>query len=298
MEEKKGSQRLGYLMVFIAGFLWGTIGLFVKQLGSCGAGADVISLLRVGFSLLIMFVVCLAHLGWKGMRLSKRNLFACALLGIITQAVYNLCYSRAIEIIGVSFGSVLLYVSPIFTLIFSILLFGERLTVIKCLAIAANIIGCILTVTNGSFDIGTLALSGIFLGVAAGFCYSLAAIIGRIATEGGNPFLTAMYSFLFASLFIVGKMLIGGVEFHVDGPILVWGFFYALIATSITYMVYYTGVDMIAETSRVPVIASVEVVVATVIGILVYGERIGVLSLLGIVLVLSSIAIINMGKRS
>lgn len=297
MSEKKSSENLGYLFIFIAGFLWGTIGLFVKQLGAAGASADMISLLRIGFSLVIMFVVCLVHLGPAKMRLSGRNLLACALLGIITQAVYNLCYSRAIAIIGVSMGSVLLYISPIFTLIFSILLFKEKLTIIKCLAIFANILGCILTVTNGRFDIGSLAISGIFLGVSAGFCYSLAAIIGRIATEGGNPFLTAMYSFFFASIFILAKMFITGSHIVVSGPILAWGFAYAFIATSLTYMVYYNGIEMIKETSRVPVIASVEVVVATLIGIFLYGERIGLVSLVGIVLVLSSIMIINLKGR-
>lgn len=297
MRVKKSSENLGYLFIFIAGFLWGTIGLFVKQLGSLGANADMISLLRMGFSFLIMFTICLVHLGPERMRLSRRNLLACALLGIVTQAVYNLCYSRAISIIGVSMGSVLLYISPIFTLVFSILLFGERLTFIKCLAIVLNVLGCMLTVTNGNPDIGTLSLYGIFLGVAAGFCYSLAAIIGKIATEGGNPILTAMYSFFFASLFIIAKIAVTGSSLCLSAPVLAWGFAYALIATSLTYIVYYWGVEMIAETSRVPVIASVELVVATVIGILLYRESIGIVSLVGIVLVLSSIMIINLKGR-
>ncbi|MCR5732441.1 MAG: DMT family transporter [Sphaerochaetaceae bacterium] len=287
------NERRGYLFVFIAGFLWGTIGLFVKQLGLAGATADTIALLRVGFSFLIMFFICIIKLGPEKMFLSRRNIFACALLGIITQAIYNLCYSRAIEIIGVSFGSVLLYVSPVFTLLFSMLLFSEKLTLEKGLAILMNILGCVLTVTNGNLDVSSLAFGGIFLGLAAGFCYSLAAIIGRIATEGGNPLLTAMYSFFFASIFILLRSLFVTSEFIFSGPILVWGFIYALIATSLTYIVYYRGVEMIKETSRVPVIASVEVVVASLIGVALYKERIGAVSLVGILLVISSIAMLN-----
>lgn len=291
------TERKGYLFVFVAGFLWGTIGLFVKQLSLHGANADTIALLRVGFSFIIMLFVCLALLGAKRMCLSVRQLIACALLGIVTQAVFNICYSLAIESVGVSVSSVLLYISPVFTLLFSMLLFSERLSKEKVLAIVTNIIGCILTVTNGCLDISSLNLDGILFGVAAGFCYSLAAIIGRIATKDGNPLLTAMYSFFFATVFLLLRSPFTKTRFVFSSEILIWGFFFALIATSITYIVYYKGVEMIKETSKVPVMASTEVVVASLVGVLLYGERIRLVSLVGIILVLSSILMLSFRSK-
>jgi len=46
--------------------------------------------------------------------------------------------------------------------------------------------------------------------------------------------------------------------------------------------------------SKMPVIASVETVVATLIGVLVFKERLGFINVLGIICLLSSIAIMNL----
>ena len=62
-----------------------------------------------------------------------------------------------------------------------------------------------------------------------------------------------------------------------------WGFFYALITTAIGYIFYYEGLKHITESSKVPVIASVEVIVASLIGVVWYREHLGFISFLGIV---------------
>ena len=80
--------------------------------------------------------------------------------------------------------------------------------------------------------------------------------------------------------------------------ILVWGFLYALIPTAIAYGLYYQGLQSIAESSKVPVISSVEAVVATIIGVLLYQERLSVFGLVGIALVLSSIVVMNVTPKA
>jgi DME family drug/metabolite transporter len=48
------------------------------------------------------------------------------------------------------------------------------------------------------------------------------------------------------------------------------------------------------EISKTPVIASVEIVVATLIGIIVFEEGLNFINMLGIIIIFSSIVIINM----
>lgn len=67
------------------------------------------------------------------------------------------------------------------------------------------------------------------------------------------------------------------------------GVLYALIPTAIAYLLYYRGLQQIQESSKVPVLASMETVVAAVIGVLVLGEKLGVAHYLGIVVVMVSI---------
>ena len=71
---------------------------------------------------------------------------------------------------------------------------------------------------------------------------------------------------------------------------------YGLIPHSRVLFFLYARFITGLETSKVPVVASVETVVAAVIGIFVFSESMSFLKLFGIVLVLASIAIMNMVK--
>lgn len=75
------------------------------------------------------------------------------------------------------------------------------------------------------------------------------------------------------------------------------GFLYGLIPTAVAYLLYYMGVQKIKETSKVPVISSVETLVSVSCGVLLLGETLGIVNILGIGLVLSSIALMNYKKK-
>ena len=215
------------------------------------------------------------------------------MLGILCHGVYNICYSIAVTTIGVALSAVLLDIAPLFTSLFSVLFFQEKVTFLKGIAVIINIIGCILTVTNGKLEIQSLALFGLLMGVGAGFLYALTAIIGRVAAKNTYPFIMSMYSYFFAAVFLGISMGVSRTEFTFNTGILFWGFFYALITTAIGYIFYYEGLKHITKSSKVPVIASVEVIVASLIGVVWYREHLGFISFLGIVAVLLSIILMN-----
>ena len=60
---------------------------------------------------------------------------------------------------------------------------------------------------------------------------------------------------------------------------------------------YYDGISKITETARIPVLASVETVVAAIIGLVVFGQSLGPVKIIGIALVLASIAVMNTNKK-
>mgnify|MGYP002548736873 CR=1 FL=1 len=287
------NEKTGYLLVFIAGTFWGLIGIFVKSMAACGASATMTSFLRVFFAFLIMLVLCLVKCKPHDLLIGWKPLLSCALLGVLCHGVYNICYSIAVTTIGVALSAVLLDIAPLFTLLFSVLFFQEKVTFLKGIAVIINIIGCILTVTNGKLEIQSLALFGLLMGVGAGFLYALTAIIGRVAAENTHPFVMSMYSYFFAAIFLCISMGVSRAKFTFNTGILFWGFFYALIPTAIGYIFYYECLKHITESSKVPVIASMEVIVASLIGVVWYREHLGFISFLGIVAVLLSIVLMN-----
>ena len=293
----KKSGLAGSLLILLAGVLWGSIGVFVKELNRVGATGEVTNFLRQSSAFVLMIPVCLLKGGPRSLKVSGRTLLSCLVFGVICHGMTNICYTAAVNTIGMSSSVVLLYLAPVFTMLFSILFFKEKMSLRKVAAIFINILGCVLTVTNGVFDFRTLAIVGILFGIGSGFCYGLAPIVWKFTREGENPYVVNLYSFLFAAIFLGlwMKPWQGGIA--IDGKMIFWGVLFGLVATAAAYTVYYMGLQIITESSRVPVIASIEVVVATLFGILLYSEGIGPVGILGIVLVLASIAIMNLKKK-
>ncbi len=175
------------------------------------------------------------------------------------------------------------------------LLFKEKLNLLKWLALLANVIGCALTATGGDFRAASLAPLGLLIGVGAGFTYAMTAVIGRIAMrEEASPFAVATYNLFFGCLFIaLVRRPWRTVEVPFNGKLLVYGLAFGLIATALAYSFYFSGLSKITETSKVPVVASVELVVATILGVLVFSESLTGIKILGIVLVLLSILLFS-----
>ena len=293
MKRKNTTFERGTVLIFIAGCLWGSIGLFIRLMSDAGASAATISFLRMAFAFVILLVVTVIRSGISAFRVSGRVLFFSAMLGLVCHGVYNVFYSWAVVRIGVTVSAVLLNVAPVFTAILSALFFHERLTSHKCIALLINVIGCVLAATGGQYTAASLSVSGILFGVASGLCYALTAIFGKLAGEDSDPFVVSTYSYLFAALFLAVFMRPWETSITLTPPIVWLGFLYALIPTAIGYLLYYQGVQQIQESSKVPVIASMETVTAAILGVLVLGEKLTVIHYLGIVVVMVSIVLMQ-----
>ena len=279
------------LYIFLAGVLWGGIGIFVNGLTASGASQGIICTIRMFSAFVIMLAIALAKHGKRVILTDKKALFFCALLGIISNGLFNIFYTASIKINGMGIACVLMYTAPVFTAIASGIIFHEKFSGLKIFALVLNIAGCILTVTGGDLSLSALNLTGLLMGLGSGFGYGMAAVFGRLAGDRTDAIITSMYSYFFASIFLCAVLRPDFVPVMGNAKILGWGFMYGLIPTALAYMFYYTGIKRIPDTSRVPVIASIEPVTAVLIGLVLYGENIGAGNFAGVIVVLVSIAL-------
>lgn len=289
-------QRKGYFMVLIAGCLWGTNGFFVSILGDLGVQSSTVAFLRLAVAAILLALIMLVMGGKKLFKIDKYGLLACLALGIFSQALFNYSYNEAIDHIGVAMACILAYTSPIFVCIMSRLFFKEKIGPVKIIALAVNIIGCILTVTGGNFTSIKFSVYGAGAAVLAGFLFALMTIISTTTTSY-HPLTILFYSFVFGAvtLGVIARPWNAIVQ-AASLPLLLAVLGYCLIATVGSYFIYLRGLSKKLETSKVPVVTSVETVVATCIGIFVFSEAIGLVKLIGIGLVLASIVIMNMAR--
>lgn len=206
---------------------------------------------------------------------------------------------NAIEQGGMATAAVFLYTSPIYVALISRILFKEALTKNKILAILINIVGCIITVTGGDFSTMKLSIFGLIMGILAGFTYALLPILSRTGADKEDPFTSAFYGQAFGALllfFLIRPYNGIGAEFSLQMLLVLIGF--GIVPSAMGYIVYYAGIGKVIETSRIPVLASVETVVAAVVGLVVFGQGLSLMKVIGIALVLCSIAVMNMTKKT
>ena len=299
MNKQRSKTTTGYFYVLMAGVLWGSIGFFVRKLNEIGADTALTSFMRIFCAWIILIFILSAMSLRSGkifFRISKKGLIQCLIMGVVTQAMFNASYSGCINTVGVAMGSVLLYTAPVFVCIMSKLFFKENINARKGISLVINLLGCFIMVTGG--DLGVLKVSGIgvLLGIGAGFFYAMVTILGKFASDEVNPFTMVFYNFLFGwiSLAIFTNPLPKMAA--ISGPYF-WllAFGYGLIPTVGSYLFYMNGISHDLELSRVPIIASVEPVIATLIGLLVFHENIGIINALGLIIVLFSIVLMNAG---
>ena len=287
-------KKLAVLSVLAAGTLWGCIGIFVRHYEELGLGSMQIAALRITLSAVIFAVFVLI----RDPRLFKVRLrdFWCFLgTGIVSVGVFTFCYFKSIELSSLSVAAVLLYTAPAFVMLFSLALFKERMTVMKGVSLVLAVLGCAMTTGVIGGDVN-VTLSGFLFGIGSGVCYALYSIFSRFALNRGyQPFTITLYTFILAAVF---SLLVCDVSpvirvVTADEGSLGYAFLFALVSCVLPYAFYTVGLKHISS-GTASIIATVEPVVATIVGAWYFGEAIGVpFGYIGVALVFLSVALIN-----
>ena len=143
---------------------------------------------------------------------------------------------------------------------------------------------------------GAMSLGALLCGLGAGFGYALYSILGTIALRRYEPFTVTFYGFLFGA---AGCLAAGSPpELWANicaAPAATMLWFIpaaALVSAVIPYLCYTKGLKTV-EAGKASIIATVEPVVASLLGIVLYREAMSLSAALGIVLVLAAIVILN-----
>lgn len=290
-------KKLAPFLILLSGCLWGSMGLFVRNLTQAGLSSLEIVALRAFITTVLMAITLLIIN--KGMfRIRIKDVWCFLGTGIGSILLFNYCYFTAINITSLSVAAVLLYTAPGFVMVMSYFLFKEKMNGRKILALVLTFLGCVLvTGVLGAGD--ALSLRGILMGLGAGFGYALYSIFSRYALERGYSSLTiTFYTFLIASFGIIPMVSLLSIGTYLTGGAgnILFLIAFGLVSTVFPYLAYTLGLKHV-ENGRASIIASVEPVVATLFGVFVFKEKLTLMNLLGMILVLGAIVLCNTKGR-
>lgn len=285
------------IFILTAGILWGIISIFVNVLSELGFTSMQIVAVRVFFSaaiLLIYLLIC----DKKALKIRFKDIPFFLGTGVFSIIFFNFCYFQAIRLMGGSaIPALLLYTAPIFVMIISCILFKEKITKQKILALLLTLIGLTL-VTGALTGGGELSLVSVLFGIGAGFGYALYSIFGKFLVGKYSAVTITAYTFIVASLFAVP---FSGVAENIELLFSLKGISAALIlaffCTVLPFLLYTKGLEG-AEAGKASVLAAIEPFMAAVIGVIFWDEVMTAAKICGMIFILAAIVILNLKKKS
>ena len=295
MSKKISGTLLSPLFILTAGILWGCMGLLVRSMTPRGFTSMEIVFFRAVVTGVLMLILTFS-LKRKELKIRWKDLWCFLGTGLASVVFFNFCYFSCIQRAALSTAAILLYTAPSFLMILSAFLFKERFTLVKVLCLVLTFAGCVLV--SGGFG-EMISPSALLLGLGAGFGYALYSVFSRYAIEKGySSFTITTYTFLFAMvgcLPFVNPVHFAGclTESGVWVPVFI---LLTVLTTVAAYLLYTAGLSGM-ENSVAGILASVEPVVATLIGVFIFRESLSLWSFAGIVLVLSSCVLVSLCGR-
>ncbi len=285
--------------VLLAGILWGVINIFVKTLSAHGLDALQISAIRMVVAAVIFPLVVLIKDPSK-MKIRLKDFWIFVGTGIISIVLFNTCYFYTMINSQASVAVVLLYTSPVFVMLLSALIFKEKITLQKIIALILTVAGCVLVagVIGGTYTITPFV---ILTGIASGLFYALYSIFGNFGLRRYDPSTVTAWTFLFAVVVAVplGKVGKTVAVLRQEPVLILYAVGIGVVSTILPYFFYTWGLNRM-DPSKAAIIVAVEPLVGAVIGMTVFHEPHNILKLIGISLIIAAIVLLNLKweKRS
>lgn len=277
-----------YALILVAATLWGIISIFVQGLAEYGFSTLQIVAMRVVISAVILTV----YVAVKDSRLLRIRLTHIKYFigtGIFSIAFFNWCYFTAIRETSVAVAAILLYTAPAFVLVLSRLLFGEKLTTGKIAALVGTFCGCSLVVGILPGLAALIPVYGLAAGLGAGFGYALYSIFSKYALQHYSALTVTVYTFWCAAAVMVPISELWAVQsLFFQWPVVAYCIGFSLFSTILAYWCYTTALSHI-EAGRAAIAATLEPIVATLVGILFFDQVLSFWQLFGIILVIAAV---------
>ncbi|WP_297983495.1 EamA family transporter [uncultured Oscillibacter sp.] len=280
-----------YASILAAAALWGMIGLWNRNLMAGGfTPTDIVVVRNFGGMLLLAAVFAVKDR--SVFRVRREHLKYFFGTGVVSVMLFTVCYFSCQQICSLAAASILLYTAPSFVVVLSAVLWHEPVTRKKVLALALTLAGCALVCGVFAGDL-TVTAPGILLGLGSGFFYALYSIFGRYALAHYPPLTVTVWTFLFAGPASLALLRPGRMAAAL-GPPRQWLLSLGLVvfSTVAPYILYTRGLARV-ESGRASIMASLEPVAATLVGVLAFGEPLSPAAAAGILCVLAGVYILR-----
>lgn len=276
--------------------MWASSGTAGKGLFVAGMTPFELVQARVTLASLVMALGLFAFAPAQ-LRIRLRDAAYMLLLGGLVMATVQFTYFYAISKIQVVAAILIQYTAPILVAVYSVLFWGERLTIYKALALALSLVGCYLVVGAYNLELFHMNRVGIIAAVGSAVSFAAYTLIGERMMHRYPPWTVVFYAMLFAS--VTWNVVQPPLEFlRSSHSPLEWGLimYVVLFGTMAAFGLFFVGVSHIRST-RATITSTLEPISAGFLAFIFLGEALAPLQIFGAMLVIAAIVLLQVERE-
>lgn len=297
MEHRGESNGYVYLKLVMVTMFWG--GTFIStRIAAQTFGPFTGAAYRYGIALLFLVPLALMQArtdvrGGTRFLPGARQLPMILLLGLSGIFAYNFFFFKGLKTIPASRGALLAALNPTLVMLFSAIIYRERITARKLFGILVSLAGVVIVISRGQV---TQLLSGLeqgdlfMLGCPVSWAvYTLAA---RPVLKHSSPLMASTWASLSGCLML---LLFAATEPYPAGvPLKVWGAlaYLGLIGTVVAFIWYYQGIRKIGPT-KTAIFNNLVPVFAVIFSVLILQEKVSWYTWVGGLMVIGGVLVVN-----
>lgn len=287
-----------FIYILIGAFLWGTIGFYVKKLYAFGFTPMEVVTLRVVSASILLFLYMLIR-SPKNIKLHQWHDIKYFIgTGILSIIFFNYCMFKTMELATIPISAALLYTGPAFVIVLSYIFFKEPITKSKIMALVLTLAGAALVVGLFPLNLKTLAFSTILIGLGSGLGYALYSIFSKFALEKYDSLEITFFTFIVAAITLLPFFPFADKATQLLEPaVILYAFGLGFLPTAVAYIAYTFGLAQ-TEASKASILATLEPVVATFVGILIFSEPFSFLQMVGMAAIIFAVILVNLDSDS
>ena len=283
----------GSICGILAAISYGTNPLGALNLYADGLNANSVIFYRYALATAILAVMMAVQR--KSFFVSRRELGILSVLGIL-MAGSSLTLYCSFNFMDAGIASTILFVYPVMVAVIMAVFFKEKVTAVTVISIALALSGISLLYNGG--DGATLSTVGVILVIISSLTYAVYIVVVNKSSLRMSSVKLTFYVLFIGTLFIIVYSFVGkGAQIQPLTTMSEW--MYALVLavfpTVVSLILMVIAVHNVGSTPTA-VMGALEPITAVCIGIFVFGEAFTMRLGIGILLILTAVILIVVGK--
>ena len=281
----------GIILTILSALLYGVTPVLASYTYDMGSNAQTLTFYRNLFVIPVAAAVMLVRR--TGFTVRGKQLLYFLPVGIMLTSTTVILYD-SYQYVGIGVATTLHFLYPVFVAVICRVFFGERLGVVKTIALIAATAGVLCFMGN----LQNAGITGILLASASGLTYAVyMSGMNKFGLKEEDPFKIAFYMALMGSvLMLIYNIPAKQIVFALPPAALLYTLVISLCTSFLGVMLLQIGIKYLSATTTA-IFCLFEPVASSVCGVLFLGEGFSVMKIIGSVVILPAAGALSAAGR-